>query len=83
MEDNIAKLRSQIAEIGALMFERHLTDSAGGNISTRAGDLICITPRYSGSKYRWQLRPEQVLVVDADGKKLDGEGEISARHAFT
>jgi L-fuculose-phosphate aldolase len=77
VEENITKLRSQIAEIGALMYERHLTDSAGGNISARAGDLICITPRYSGSKYRWQLCPEQVLVVDSDGKKLDGEGEIS------
>ncbi len=59
------------------MYERHLTDTAGGNISARAGDLVCITPRYTGSKYRWHLRPEQVLVVDADGKKLDGEGEIS------
>lgn len=77
MEENIEKLRSQITEIGALMYERHLTDTAGGNISARAGDLICITPRYSGSKFRWHLRPEQVLVVDSNGKKLDGEGEIS------
>ena len=77
MEEDIAKLRQQIAEIGALMYERHLTDSAGGNISARAGDLVCITPRFSGSRFRWRLRPEQVLVVDANGKKLDGDGEIS------
>ena len=77
MEENITKLRQQIAEIGALMYERHLTDSAGGNISARAGDLVCITPRFSGSKFRWRLRPEQVLVVDAKGKKLEGDGEIS------
>ncbi len=70
-------IRQRIVDIGRLMFDRFLTDAAGGNISVRAGNLICITPRYSGSKYQWHLRPEQVIVVDVAGNKLDGEGEIS------
>jgi L-fuculose-phosphate aldolase len=73
----ISQTRQQIIEIGRLLFERFLTDSAGGNVSARAGDLICITPRFSGSKYQWRLRTEQVLVTDLEGNKLDGEGEIS------
>ena len=73
----ISQTRTKIAETGRLVFERHLTDAAGGNISVRVGDLVCITPRYSGSKRHWQLRPDQVLVSDLLGNKLDGDGDIS------
>jgi ribose 5-phosphate isomerase B len=73
----ISQTRTKIAETGRLVFERHLTDAAGGNISVRVGDLVCITPRYSGSKRHWQLRPDQVLVSDLLGNKLDGDGDVS------
>jgi L-fuculose-phosphate aldolase len=77
MTDAVADMRSKIAGLGALLFDRRLTDTAGGNISAIVDDVICITPRYAGSKNRWQLRPEQVLVTDLAGNKLEGEGEIS------
>lgn len=70
-------IRARIAELGKLMFDRKLTDTAGGNISVRAGDHVCITPRYAGSKHQWRLRPEQVLVTDFEGNKIEGEGDIS------
>ena len=75
--DVVSQTRKKIAETGRLVFERHLTDSAGGNISVRAGELICITPRYSGSKRHWHLQPGQVLVSDTAGNKLEGDGDIS------
>ena len=75
--DNIETMRAHIAEIGALMYNRKLTDAAGGNLSVRIGNIILMTPRMAGSSFRWQLSPEQVLVVDLDGKKLDGVGEPS------
>ena len=76
--DLLAQTRKKIAETGRLVFERHLTDAAGGNISTRVGDdLVCITPRYSGSKRHWQLQPNQVLVTDMLGNKFDGDGDVS------
>lgn len=77
MNDPIEEMRARIAEIGRLMFDRRLTDAAGGNISARVGERICITPRYSGSKHQWRLRPEQVIVCDLHGNFLAGEGEIS------
>jgi ribose 5-phosphate isomerase B len=73
----ISQTRKKIAETGRLVFERHLTDAAGGNISVRVDDSVCITPRYSGSKRHWQLQPNQVLVSDMLGNKLDGDGDIS------
>jgi L-fuculose-phosphate aldolase len=77
MSNLILETRQRIVEMGRLLFDRFLTDSAGGNISARAGNSVCITPRYSGSKYQWRLKPEQVIVVDASGNKLEGVGEIS------
>ncbi len=77
MVENLTALREHIAELGKLMFDRFGTDTAGGNISARAGRLICITAAHSGARYQWRISPEQVLVVDDQGNKLDGDGEIS------
>ena len=73
----IQKARERVARIGQMMFERRLTDAAGGNISERAGELVCISPRYSGSQRQWQLTPEDVLVVNFEGEVLVGAGTIS------
>lgn len=73
----INAMRVKIARFGGLLFERKLTDVAGGNISARVGQHVCITPRFSGSKRQWQLQPEDVLVADMDMNILDGSGEIS------
>lgn len=73
----VAAAREHLARIGALLFERRLTDAAGGNISTLVDDLICLSPRFSGSQHQWQLKPEQVLVIDRRGNILAGDGAIS------
>jgi L-fuculose-phosphate aldolase len=77
MDSKIMEMRAHIARVGALMFERHLTDAGGGNISARVGDVVCLSPRYSGQQYQWQLKPEDVLVVDLKGNKLEGAGDMS------
>jgi ribulose-5-phosphate 4-epimerase/fuculose-1-phosphate aldolase len=77
VSDPVYEMRLKITEIGRLMFERQLTDAAGGNISARVEDLVCITPRYAGGKHQWRLRPEQVIVTDLSGNHLEGEGVIS------
>jgi len=77
MGDAVSTMRVKITEIGRMLFERKLTDASGGNISARVGELVCITPRFAGSKWQWHIRPEQVLVTDLKGKLLDGEGDLS------
>ncbi len=73
----IEQMRVRLAELGRLLFDRHLTDACGGNMSARVGDLICITPSQAGQKHQWQLQPEDVLVADMDGHILDGKGKTS------
>jgi L-fuculose-phosphate aldolase len=47
-----------------MLFDRQLTDAAGGNISARIGNRICITPRYAGQQRQWRIDPGDVLVAD-------------------
>jgi L-fuculose-phosphate aldolase len=69
--------RERIAYIARLMFERFLLDVAGGNLSVRVGNRVCITPRYSGSQRHWALTAEDVLVLDLERNLLLGEGQVS------
>ncbi len=73
----VQQMRARVAELGRLMFERNLTDAAGGNISARVGDVVCMSPRFSGSRRQWHLAPEDILVVDLDGNILEGSGGTS------
>lgn len=54
-------LAETVAYIGRMLFERRLTDTAGGNVSARDGDNIYISPRFSGSKQHWQLEPDDIV----------------------
>lgn len=69
--------RAKIARLGGMLFDRHLTDAAGGNMSARVGEVVCMSPSYSGSKRQWQLQPEDVLVIDFDGNILEGDGKLT------
>lgn len=77
LDPEIQKARERVARVGQMMFARRLTDVAGGNISERVGERVCISPRYSGSQRQWQLMPDDVLVVNFDGEILLGTGTVS------
>jgi L-fuculose-phosphate aldolase len=75
---DIDKTRANIAKFGRMLFDRQLTDAAGGNISVRVGDKVCITPRFTGQKKQWQIEGQDVLVVNlSDGVIIEGDGQIS------
>lgn len=70
-------MRERIVEIARLIFSRRLSNSAGGNISAREGDRIYLSPRYMGSRYRYDIAPEQISVLDAAHDVLEGPGDLS------
>ncbi len=73
----VTAMRAKIARLGGLLFERHLTDAAGGNLTARVGDVICMSPSFAGSQRQWQLEAGDVLVTDLDGRILAGDGKIT------
>ena len=65
--------RAQLVQIARLMFDRFLTNSAGGNLSCRVDGHIYITPRYAGSQHLWRLTEEMILVFDEDLTCVQGD----------
>ncbi len=68
---------NQVIYIGGLMYDRFLTDVAGGNVSAKAGERIYLTPRYAGARYHWRLRPDLINVLDLERNVLRGPTPIS------
>jgi ribulose-5-phosphate 4-epimerase/fuculose-1-phosphate aldolase len=52
-----------------LLYDRHLVTGVGGNVSSRVGDKIFITP--SGYSLR-DIEPDRVVVVSKEGRVLAG-----------
>jgi len=76
-QKTLYEARELISQVGKIMLERNLTDLAGGNISVRVDDRVVMSPSYAGTRKFWQLKPEDVLVLDLQGKVLEGEGKVS------
>jgi len=72
------ELREAMVAVCRLVYERELSDAAGGNMAARAdADRVLLTPRYMGHQKRWHVRPEDLLLTDAQGNVLEGEGDCS------
>ena len=78
---NMEDPRTHLIRIAKLAFDRRLLDAAGGNITTRFGDRVYMSRSYAGGRHQWDLRPDDVLVLDLDGNILAGEGEFSREGA--
>ena len=71
MSEEIGELREQIVDIGARLYTRGYVVAADGNISARLEDgNILTTP---SGLCKGTLRAEQILLVDSEGKVLEGE----------
>lgn len=64
------------------VYERRMTDAAGGNFSVRHQGRIYCTPKYAGSRHWWRLQPDQIMVTDEQGALLGGNGEMSREWAM-
>ena len=73
---NELTLRENICEVGRLLWERGFVGATDGNISVRLGEgrFLC-TPSNTSKGF---MRPEQILVADAKGDKVAGEGRVTS-----
>lgn len=60
------------------MWERRLSDIAGGNISIRDDDgLICVTPKLMGFRFQWQIDNSHLSIIDTQETILEGTQGVS------
>lgn len=71
--------RQRMLEVGQLIYDRRLSDAAGGNLSCRVGDKIYITPRYMGEKHRYKIIADDIILADLNGSIYEGEANMVSR----
>ena len=81
LTDEVEAGRALVAHIGRMLFDRHLTDACGGNISLRVGDVYCMSPTLAGHMRQWQLDADDILVVSERGEILEGDGGLTRETA--
>jgi L-fuculose-phosphate aldolase len=68
--------RSELIEVGRLLYDRFLTNAAGGNLSARASQgTFYATSTGNSKRTRLHMTPEDLLLIRLDGTVLDGDGE--------
>jgi len=68
-------LKEEIIKYGHLAGVKNFTPGISGNISARLGDKIIITSSGSANGY---LSVDDLVVIDFDGRTLDGENKPSS-----
>ncbi|GLI20203.1 L-fuculose-phosphate aldolase [Tepidanaerobacter syntrophicus] len=70
--------RKEICTIVKSMYNRWLTNAAGGNLSVKVSkNHYIMTASGLSSKYLWDITPDKVLVVDDKLNIIDGVGKTT------
>ena len=70
--------RLEMCELVQLMYDRKLTNAAGGNVSERVEEnRVLITPSMMSEHKRCRLKPEDLMIIDYDMNILEGDGKLS------
>jgi L-fuculose-phosphate aldolase len=74
------KLREKIVRYGKCLYDSGFIAATDGNLSARldAGRLL-ITPT---TTCKGMLQPEDLVIIDSDGRKLEGRNEVSSEVAM-
>jgi L-fuculose-phosphate aldolase len=74
------ELREALVEAGQALYRMGMMAGAAGNLSARLDEgRLLITP---SGKAKGRLRPEDLLVIDLEGRLLSGTGRPSAETAM-
>ena len=70
--------RLEMIEIMRFLFDRKLTNAAGGNLSVRlAENRVLISPSMMSEHHRCVLAPEDLLIIDYDCHIVEGPDKLS------
>jgi L-fuculose-phosphate aldolase len=71
-------IREEMAVTARLIWERRLTNAAGGNFAVKVTDnRILISPSMMSEEKHCYLEPEDFLLIDYEQSLLEGSGRLS------
>jgi L-fuculose-phosphate aldolase len=71
-------MREEMVTVARLMWERRLTNAAGGNFAVKVeADRMLVSPSLMSERKHCALQPEDFLLVDFDLNIFEGEGKLS------
>lgn len=71
-------IRLQMCKIAKCMWDRRLTNAAGGNFAVRVEEnRILISPSMMSEHHQCDLQPEDLLLINYDENVLEGTGKLS------
>ncbi len=77
---SIYEVRHEIVRLGKLLHDKGLIAATDGNISVRLSDhTILVTPTCMS---KGMMTPEDLVIVDNNGKRLEGFREVSSEVAM-
>jgi len=72
------KERQEMVELVRIMYDRKLTNAAGGNVAVKVDDnKMLITPSMMSEEHRCRLDIDDLLLVDFDMNVLEGYRKLS------
>ena len=72
------EMRKEMCKVAQLIWERRLTNAAGGNFAVRVDEnRILISPSMMSEERHCELGPEDFLLIDYDENILEGTGRLS------
>lgn len=72
------RTREDMCKVAHYMWDRKLTNAAGGNFAVKADeDRILISPSLMSERHFCELEPEDFLLINTDMEILEGEGKLS------
>ncbi|MDF2802299.1 MAG: aldolase [Anaerocolumna sp.] len=72
------EMRNEMCKTAKLMWERRLTNAAGGNFAVRVDEnRVLISPSLMSEEKHCELNPEDFLLIDYDENIIEGNGNLS------
>src|SRR5690242_5152202 len=73
----LEKLRAEVCELHQALPDNHLVAWTSGNVSARDPETGLVVIKPSGIQFK-DLRPENMVVVDINGKVVEGQHKPSS-----
>lgn len=72
------EMRLEMCKVAKMMWDKRLTNAAGGNFSVKVGDnRMLLSPSMMSEEKHCDMQPEDFLLIDYDQNIIEGSGRLS------